>query len=304
MVQHHFVSPAQDLIRIALRILHPHALSPRRQGRSDSMFSQTGSAPSSQAQSHQTCPRPVALSPHRSLHLLLYSHKSGSPKPHLSKPHPCNMTQAKKQKLRCNFQKVALHKLHCNICFSAVRTSATSTRSWYWTIFCVHESGPKNHDNRDRISLLFSLPGNRAIVSTFWGDFLMKLHSKSGETKKNTGENSKNPVETEPRSCRFLSLAVVERVLNEIVWFSRTPPLPRISRASTGSKPTPILQPPPPVGPPLGRLPRGGAGLCRFVPVRSSQTRAWGREFVHVCFWSSGAPRAGIGANLDGFGAL
>ena len=23
--------------------------------------------------------------------------------------------------------------------------------------------------------------------------------------------------------------------------------------------------------------------MCRFVPVRSSQTRAWGREFVHVC---------------------
>ena len=46
----------------------------------------------------------------------------------------------------------------------------------------------------------------------------------------------------------------------------------------------PNLQPPLRVGPPLGYLPRGGANLCRFVPVRSLQTRASGREFVHVCF--------------------
>ena len=36
-----------------------------------------------------------------------------------------------------------------------------------------------------------------------------------------------------------------------------------------GSKPTRIinLHPLPPVGPPLGCLPRGGANLCRFVPI-------------------------------------
>ena len=55
-------------------------------------------------------------------------------------------------------------------------------------------------------SKLFSLPGNRAIFSTFWGDFLTKLHSKPGEKgKDSTGENStKNPVETAPRSCRWI----------------------------------------------------------------------------------------------------
>ena len=31
--------------------------------------------------------------------------------------------------------------------------------------------------------------------------------------KKSTGDNSKNPVETAPRNCRFLSLVVVEQVL-------------------------------------------------------------------------------------------
>ena len=40
---------------------------------------------------------------------------------------PLNSTPAtfhrRKQQLRCNFRKVALQKLHCNICFSAMRTS-------------------------------------------------------------------------------------------------------------------------------------------------------------------------------------
>ena len=48
---------------------------------------------------------------------------------------------------------------------------------------------------------------------------------------------------------------------------------------------------------------RGCADLCRFVPVWSSQTRAWGREFVHVCCGLLG-PLVQVGANLDGFGAL
>ena len=65
----------------------------------------------------------------------------------------------------------------------------------------------------------------------------------------------------------------------------------------------PNLHPPPRVGPALGCLPRGGANLCRFVPVRSSQKRAWGREFVHVCFGLLGRV-VQVGANLDGFGAL
>ena len=53
---------------------------------------------------------------------------------------------------------------------------------------------PKNRDrktrdsqrreSRDRILCFFSPPGNRAIFSTFWGDFLTKLHSKPGEKGK------------------------------------------------------------------------------------------------------------------------
>ena len=53
----------------------------------------------------------------------LWETKSASPKPHPSKPHPCNMPQAKTEKLRCSFWNAALQKLHCNIRFSAVRTS-------------------------------------------------------------------------------------------------------------------------------------------------------------------------------------
>ena len=60
----------------------------------------------------------------------------------------------------------------------------------------------------------FSPPGSRAIFSTFGGDFLTKLHTQPGQKgNKSTGENSKNPVETAPRNCRFLSLVVVERAL-------------------------------------------------------------------------------------------
>ena len=71
----------------------------------------------------------------------------------------------------------------------------------------------------------------------------------------------------------------------------------------SGLQTYPNLHPPPPVGPSLGCLPRGGANLCRFVPVQSTQTRAWAREFVHVCFGLLGR-LVQVGANLDGFGAL
>ena len=71
----------------------------------------------------------------------------------------------------------------------------------------------------------------------------------------------------------------------------------------SGLQTYPNLHPPPRVGPPLGSLPRGGANLCRFAPVRGLQTRASGREFVHVCFGLLG-PLVQVGANSDGFGAL
>ena len=70
----------------------------------------------------------------------------------------------------------------------------------------------------------------------------------------------------------------------------------------SGLQTYPNLHPPPRVGPPLGCFPRWGANLCRFVPVRSIQTRASGREFVHICFGLLG-PLMQVGANSDGFGA-
>ena len=67
---------------------------------------------------------------------------------------------------------------------------------------------------QDSAPFTFPPPGNRAIFSTFWGDFLTNLHIKPGEREqKSTGQNSENPVERFPRNCRFLSLVVVERVL-------------------------------------------------------------------------------------------
>ena len=64
-------------------------------------------------------------------------------------------------------------------------------------------------------STLFCGPGNRAIFSTFWDDFLTKLRRKPGEKRKNPLEKitNKYPMETAPWNCRFLSLVVVERVL-------------------------------------------------------------------------------------------
>ena len=43
------------------------------------------------------------------------------------------------------------------------------------------------------------------------------------------------------------------------------------------------------VGPSLAFLPRRGANLCRFVPVRSSQTRAWGTRSC-ACLLSVNSP--------------
>ena len=46
-----------------------------------------------------------------------------------------------------------------------------------------------------RDSALFSLPGHRALFSTFWCDFFPKLHRRSGEREKSTGKIQKNPVD-------------------------------------------------------------------------------------------------------------
>ena len=54
----------------------------------------------------------------------------------------------------------------------------------------------------------------RPEMGQFSPHFGAKLRNKPGEKrKKSTGENSKNPMETAPRNCRFLSLVVVARVL-------------------------------------------------------------------------------------------
>ena len=64
---------------------------------------------------------------------------SGSPKHNPSKPHPCNMPQAKR-KLRCNLRKAALQKLHCNVRFSAVRTSFVPKAALQQTKSCTATS--------------------------------------------------------------------------------------------------------------------------------------------------------------------
>ena len=55
--------------------------------------------------------------------------------------------------------------------------------------------------------MLFCPPGNRALFFTFWVDFLTKSHRRPGEKGKSIYWRSlKNPVETAPRNCGFLSL--------------------------------------------------------------------------------------------------
>ena len=58
-----------------------------------------------------------------------------------------------------------------------------------------------------RFCTLFSF---RAIFSTFSGDFLLKLLAQQENPLEKI---PKNPVETVPRNCRFLSLIVAEGVL-------------------------------------------------------------------------------------------
>ena len=56
------------------------------------------------------------------------------------KPHPCDMPQAKKQKLHCNLRKVALQMLNCNIRLSAVRTSFSPKTALQQTKNCIATS--------------------------------------------------------------------------------------------------------------------------------------------------------------------
>ena len=81
-----------------------------------------------------------------------------------------------------------------------------------------------------------------ATFSRFWGARLTKLHREPGEKAKNT--SGEPPVETAPRNCRFLSLVVVERVLNFARRqppppFSIKPTLPAISLGTSSLSPAP-----------------------------------------------------------------
>ena len=79
------------------------------------------------------------------------------------------------------------------------------------------EGNRKNHDShrRDRILRLF-LCLEIGQFSPHFGAISLLIYTVNLEKseKKSTGENSKKSVETAPRNCRFLSLVVVERVLN------------------------------------------------------------------------------------------
>ena len=75
----------------------------------------------------------------------------------------------------------------------------------------------KNYDSHrhDRILRIFLRP-EIGPFSPHHGAIPLLNYTKNLEKKeKSTGENSKNPVETAPRNCRFLSLVVVERALEK-----------------------------------------------------------------------------------------
>ena len=98
--------------------------------------------------------------------------------------------------------------------------------------FKTLQTGKKsNGKNRDRETMTArdvtefygsSSPGNRAIFSTVWGDFLTKLHrnhwrrSKNFHWRKiykkkekmNWRKFKNNPMETAPRNCRFCRIRI------------------------------------------------------------------------------------------------
>ena len=102
----------------------------------------------------------------------------------------------------------------------------------------------------------------------------------------------------------FTVAMTMTKSLLQCVWYEGKPCFSNRVLAPSELQTYPDLQPPRPwLDHLLGCLPQGAANLCRFVPVRSSQTRAWGCKFVHVCFGVLGR-LVQVGANLDGFGAL
>ena len=88
-------------------------------------------------------------------------------------------------------------------------------------------------------SALFSLCPEIGQFSPHFGAISLVNSSTTQQTwrkgKKSTGENSKNPVETAPRNCRFLSLVVVERVLSIVARTQRAGFEPRVRHGGRGN---------------------------------------------------------------------
>ena len=93
--------------------------------------------------------------------------------------------------------------------------SFSATQCLVCCFFPVLNSGPKKTMTATDVTGFYALFSARKSGNFLYilGLFL-KLHSKPREKGKNPLEKiQKNPVETAPRNCRFLSLVVVERVL-------------------------------------------------------------------------------------------
>ena len=93
-----------------------------------------------------------------------------------------------------------------------------------WGVFSASFSGPRSPRQPAtwQDSTLFSLPGNPAILSTFWADFLLTTQKTWRNAKKSLErEYFSNSVETAPRNGRYLSLVVVECVLAffNVLWY-------------------------------------------------------------------------------------
>ena len=147
---------------------------------------------------------------------------SGSSKPHPSKPHSCNMSQAKTevalQFSKCCAAEVALqHWLFCCadvILTKKLRCSKPKAAVQHWkscvaekwrfpaTLSCDFQAPTFRHPRLGPAEHL-SLAANRSIFSTFWGEVLARSRRKPGEKEKPL------PVwriEIFPWNCRSLSL--------------------------------------------------------------------------------------------------
>ena len=121
-----------------------------------------------------------------------------------------------------SIQRFPLAELVMNFFSGIFASFAAQSRGNFWLEFllncyfnCSDRDRKKNKSQRrDRILHKFVPPSNRAIFSTF-GVICLLNYTVNLEKRErtSTGENSRNPVETARRNCRFLSCVVVEHVL-------------------------------------------------------------------------------------------